>query len=632
MRRLENNVLLTERERERLATWNTTKDDYPQASCTPQLVAAQAAANPDAVAVVAGEQRLSFHELNRRANQVAHHLQDLGVRPDALVGCCVDRSVDLVVALLGILKAGGAYLPLDPTYPRERIAFMLNDARTPVLITQQHMVSRLPQDALLLCLDADAALLEGQSTADPCTTVTVNNLAYVIYTSGSTGWPKGVQITHKSLLNLQFWHRKAFQVTASDRATQLTSPAFDATGWELWPYLCTGASVYFPDEQTRAVPTALRDWLVDQEITITFVPTPLAERIMALEWPQQTSLRLLLTGADTLHKYPSPTLPFTVINNYGPTEATVVATSGVVPAMLDATIMPSIGRPIANTQIYILDEDLKQVPIGETGQLYIGGDGVARGYLNRPELTAERFIPDCFSDEPGMRLYKTGDLARHLQDGQIVFMGRNDHQVKIRGHRIEPDEIAFRLSMHPAIHKSIVVDREDTPGDKRLVAYITPVAGAQITASSLRDALAAQLPDYMIPSAFVVLDEPPLTPNGKVDRAALMAPDATNTLRDGPLITVSTPTEERLAGIVASLLQVEQISIDDNFFLLGGNSLMGAQLIVQAAETFGIDLSLRSLFENPTIRQLAHEIEHRVVSEVEAMSESDLLRLLGEQP
>ena len=623
--------LLTKLERQRLVTWNATQQDYPRDACIPQLMAMQAAATPEAVAVVAGDQMLNYRELNQQANQLAHYLQTLGVGPNVLVGLCLERSLDMVVGLLGILKAGSAYVPLDPTYPPERLSFMLEDAQVPVLVTQQHLVTRLhTQRAQVICLDADAAVLAQQSEADPISTITADDLVYVIYTSGSTGRPKGVQITHNSLLNLVFWHQRAFAVTPSDRATQLTSPAFDATGWELWPYLTIGASIYLPDEDTRATPPLLRDWLVSHGITITFLPTPLAESMIGLEWPSTTSLRFLLTGADTLHHYPSPSLPFALINNYGPTEATVVATCGLVPAIEHADMPPSIGRPIDNTQIYILDEHLRQVSIGELGELYIGGAGVARGYLNRPELTTERFIPNPFSDEPGACLYKTGDLARYLSDGQIAFLGRSDHQIKIRGFRIEPDEIVSMLNGHPAVQMSLVVAREYTPGDKCLVAYIVLAPGAQVTASSLQDTLMTHLPDYMIPAAFVQLEALPLMPNGKVDRVALPAPDVTNTLRDEAIIAPSTPLEEQLAGIVATLLSKEQVGIDDNFFMLGGHSLLATQVILRVAEVFGIELSLRSLFEAPTVRQLAAEIEQRIVVELEAMADEEVQRLLQE--
>jgi len=621
--------LLTEMEQHQIAAWNATQQDYPRDACVPQLVARQAAATPEAVALVAGDQTCTYRELNRRANQLAHYLQTLGVQPGVLVGLCVERSFDMVVGLLGILKAGGAYVPLDPGYPPDRLAFMLSDAQAPVLVTQQRLISRLPSgEARVVLLDTDTAVLAQQSEAEPVLSATASDLAYVIYTSGSTGRPKGVQITHESLLNLLFWHHRAFAVTPSDRATQLTSPAFDATGWELWPYLTAGASVYLLDEESRVVPESCRDFLLSHGISIAFLPTALAESVMALEWPSTTSLRCLLTGADALHHYPSPSLPFTLINNYGPTEATVVATFGRVFPTERVAIPPSIGRPIANTQVYLLDEHLRQVPIGTPGELCIGGAGLAKGYLNQPDLTAEKFIPHPWSSEPGARLYKTGDLARYLPDGQLAFMGRIDHQMKIRGYRIEPDEIMSVLNEHPAIRVSMVIAHEDTPGDKRLVAYVVPVPGAHISAGSLREMLAKRLPDYMVPATFVLLEALPATPNGKVDRAALPAPGATNTLQDAVGALPSTLMQKRLNGIVAPLLGLEQIGIDDNFFLLGGTSLMGTQVIMRVAEAFGVELPLRTLFETPTIRLLSTEIERRIVARLEMMSDDEVLRLL----
>src|SRR3989440_172022 len=550
--------LLTESEQHQLAAWNATQQNYPRNACVPHLVAGEAAATPGAVALGGGHQSLNYSELNQRANQLAHYLQTLGVRPNVLVGLCMERSLDMVVGLLGILKAGGAYVPLDPSYPPDRLAFMVEDAQAPVLIPQQHLVSRLPaQQARVICLDADAAVLAQQSPSDPISAVTADDLVYIIYTSGSTGRPKGVQITHGSLLNLLFWHQRTFKVTAADRATQLTSPAFDATGWELWPYLTMGASIYLLDDDSRVAPALCRDWLVDHAITITFLPTALAEGVMALEWPSTTALRYLLTGADTLHHYPSSSLPFALVNNYGPTEATVVTTYGLVLPTEHADGPPSIGWPIDNMQVYILDEYLRQGPIGEPGELHIGGAGLAKGYLNRPDLTEEKFIPHPFSSEPGTRLYKTGDQARFLPDGQIAFMGRIDHQIKIRGYHIEP--------------------------------------------------------------------------NGKVDRRALPVPDGTNTLHDEVVVEPHTPTEERLVGIVAPLLGLQQISIDDNFFMLGGHSLLGTQVIAHVANAFGVDLSLRSLFSSPTIRQLSAEIERLIVARVEAMSDEEARWLLEQE-
>jgi len=621
--------LLREIEQRQLAEWNATRQNYSQDSWVPQLIALQAAATPDAVALAMGDQILSYRVLNKRANQLARYLQTLGVGPNVLVGCCIERSLELVVGLLGILKAGGAYVPLDPTYPPERLTFMLEDAQVPILVTQQPLAARFPTRGIrTICLDVDAAVLARQSETEPFSGITADDLVYVIYTSGSTGRPKGVQITHKSLLNLVFWHQRAFAVTSADRATQVTSPAFDAAGWELWPYLSIGASIHLPDEQTRASPAQLRDWLVHHGITITFLPTALAEGIMALDWPSTTSLRLLLTGADTLYRYPSPGLPFAVVNNYGPTETTVVATSGRVPPTEHADTPPSIGRPIDNTQIYILDEHLQQVPIGEPGELYIGGTGVGKGYLNRPDLTAEWFIPNPFSSKLGARLYKTGDLARFLPDGQIAFLGRIDHQIKIRGYRIEPDEIVSVLNEHPEVQTSLVVAREDTPGDKYLVAYLVPVPEAHVTTRGLQDALMKHLPNYMIPSAFVRMEALPLTPNGKIDRAALPAPDATNMVRDEVFVAPRTPIEQRLIEMVAPLLGLEQIGIDDNFFLLGGSSLMGTQIVVLVAQAFGIDLPLFTLFEAPTARLLAAEIEQRIIARLETMSDDEVLRLL----
>ena len=612
-----------------LAEWNSTQQDYPQDACVPQLVAAQAAITPDAIAVVAGKQVLSYGELNQRANQLAHYLQILDVGPNVLVGLCMERSLDMVVGLLGILKAGGAYVPLDPVYPSERLAFMLEDAQVAVLVTQQALTTRLPvQGVQVVCLDADAAVLTQQSVAEPTPSATIADLAYVIYTSGSTGRPKGVQITHNSLLNLVFWHRHAFAVTPSDRATQVTSPAFDAIGWELWPYLTIGASVYLIDEDTRAIPALLRDWLEEHQISITFLPTALAESIMALEWPSTTALRFLLTGADTLHHYPSHTLPFALINNYGPTETTVVATSGRILPTMHADHPPSIGRPIANTQIYILDEQLRQIPPGEPGEVYIGGVGLAKGYLNRPELTAERFIPNPWSSEPDARLYKTGDMARYLPDGQIAFLGRRDHQVKIRGFRIELGEIETVLSQHPAVRQAVVLAREDVPGEKYLVAYVVIDQFIPMSVTELQHFLQAQLPDYMIPGVFVRLDALPVTPNGKLDRASLPAPDATNMMQDGAIVAPGTPTEERLAEIVTSLLGLEQVSIDDNFFMLGGHSLLGTQVITRVAETFGVDLSLHMLFKAPTVRLLAAEVEQLIIAKLEALGDDEVLRLL----
>lgn len=606
-----------------------TSDD-PQDRCIQQLFEAQVERTPDALAVVYKDKRLTYSELNRRANRVAHYLRGRGVRPEVLVGICLNRSVETVVGCLGILKAGGAYVPLDPAYPLERLSFLLEDSGVSLLITQQPVVEDLPSNAVeVVSLDCNGPNLEEQPAENCESAATAENLAYVIYTSGSTGRPKGVEITHGSLLNLVRWHQTAFEVTPDDRASLLASVGFDATVWETWPYLSAGASLHLPDEVTRVSPEQLRDWLVNNEITISFLPTVLAERIMDLDWPASTTLRILLTGAETLRHYPSTKLPFRLVNNYGPTECTVVATSGFILPGVCADALPTIGRPIANTQVYILDERLQQVPAGMVGELHIGGAGVARGYLHQPDLTAERFIRDPFSDELSARLYKTGDLARYASNGEIAYLGRIDDQIKIMGYRIEPNEIVAVLDRHPLVQTSVLVAREDTHGEKHLVAYVVLNSESQPSASDLRTFLGNELPEYMVPAVFVQLAALPLTENGKIDRGALPAPDSENTLRDQAFTAPRTIVEERLGTILCSLLELDQVSVHDNFFFLGGHSLLGTQLIAQIRSRFGVEVALRTLFDTPTIAELSSEIERLILARVESMNEDEVQRLLA---
>jgi acyl-coenzyme A synthetase/AMP-(fatty) acid ligase/acyl carrier protein len=454
-------------------------------------------------------------------------------------------------------------------------------------------------------------------------------LAYVIYTSGSTGQPKGVQITHAGLLNLVFWHQRTFQVGPADRATLLANPGFDAAVWELWPYICAGASIHVPDESVRTDAEGLRDWLVRQGITITFVPTVLAELMIALEWPAGTALRAMLTGGDTLHRYPPAGLPFDLINNYGPTECTVVATSGIVPPSGALESQPTIGRPIANTQVFILDERLRPVSVGATGELHVAGKGVARGYLNRAVLTAEKFIPNPFSAAPESRLYKSGDLVRYLPDGQIAYVGRTDDQLKIRGYRIEPGEIVATLARHPSIQASHVMAREDGSAEKYLVAYIVPAAGSRPAPEELRDFLRVHLPEYMVPATFVSLASLPLTSSGKVDRGALPIPNESNLLPSESCAPPETVVQERVAAIVANLLGLQQVGANDNFFMLGGHSLLGTQVISRVREAFGVEPSLHTLFEAPTVAHLSAEIERLLLAQVEVMSEEEAQRSLS---
>lgn len=455
-----------------LVEWNNTQAYYPQDKCIHQLFESIAQQNPDAVALVFGDKKLSYKELNIRSNKLAHYLKKLGVEAEVLVGLCVERSFDMVIGMLGILKAGGAYVPLDPSYPSERLNFMLEDAQVSVLLTHERWLERLENsNSRIICLDKDGEIIAQEIEDNLPSEVAVDNLAYVIYTSGSTGKPKGVQIEHKGLLNLVFWHQRAFTVSPIDRATQIAGVGFDACGWEIWPYLSAGASIYIIDDEIRRSPDHLRDYLISQAITISFLPTPLAEKVLLLDFPKNAALRILLIGGDKLNQYPLADHPFQVVNNYGPTENTVVTTSGHISVKNKNSLAPVIGGAIANTQVYILDKHLQPVPIGVVGELYISGDGLARGYLNHPDLTAECFISHPFSDNSKARLYKTGDLVRYRVDGNIEFLGRLDEQVKIRGYRIELSEIEVVLSQHPAVQQTVVMIHEDKE-EKRLVAYV----------------------------------------------------------------------------------------------------------------------------------------------------------------
>ncbi|AUX33042.1 MULTISPECIES: non-ribosomal peptide synthetase/type I polyketide synthase [Sorangium] len=472
--------LLPERERRRLLVdWNDTGADFPRDQGVLELFEEQAAAAPRAPAVVSDGGSLTYGELDRRANQLARRLIELGVAPDTRVAICAERSPEMVVGILGALKAGAAYLPVDAAIAGERLSFILEDSGAPVLLTQAHLAERLPPFAgAVIRLDADAPALAARDGSRPPACAGPRDLAYAIYTSGSTGRPKGVLVEHRSLMNLVAWHVRRFAVSRDDRATLVASPGFDASVWELWPYLCSGACLFIPGEPLRRSPDELKAWLLARGITVSFLPTPMAEELLRLDWPASAALRYLLTGGDKLRVWPDARLPFEVVNNYGPTEGTVVATSCVVPRARPgggaAAADPSIGRPIDNMRVYLLDPRGELVPVGVPGELYLGGVGIARGYLNRPELDAARFLPDRFSDEPGARMYRTGDRARWLPDGNIEFLGRVDNQVKIRGYRIELGEIEAVLREHPDVEEAVVVAREEPPGNKRLVAYVIP--------------------------------------------------------------------------------------------------------------------------------------------------------------
>ena len=596
----------------------------------PHLIAERAQAAPNALALSAGLETVTYAELDRRSNQIAHHLRALGVGRDKLVGLALQRSPEMIAVALGVLKAGGAYLPLDPTAPAERLSLILEDADLSVLATQPGFDTQLPQGKWqLVDVEKDRSVIVGAPSGPLSVPIAAEDLAYVIYTSGSTGLPKGVEITHGGLRNLAAWHVRAFEVAAADRAAHLAALGFDAAVWEVWPYLGAGASVHITPESVRSHPELLRDWLVAQEITITFLATALAERMLVVDWPPATALRVLLTGADTLHRRPSANLPFKLVNNYGPTEYTVVATSGLVAPAGTTQQIPSIGTPIDNTLALILDERMRPVAQGAVGELCIGGAGLARGYRNRPELTAEKFVA-APGGKHGERLYRTGDLARLLPDGQIEFRGRTDEQVKIRGYRVEPAEVAQVLNQHPAIVASTVVAGEDGEGGRRLLAYVVLGGEAKVTAGALRGFLLERLPAYMIPSVFVHVSALPITSHGKVDRNALPAPDGNNTLTDEAYVAPRTLVEERLGAILATLLRIERVGINDNFFLLGGHSLLGTQLITNISRSFGVELSLLTLFDHPTVAGMAAEIERLVRDKIDAMSAEEVYEALSQ--
>ena len=586
---------------------NNPYQEYPHHKLVAELVSEHARKTPQALALASESQSFTYAELENRANDLANHLQSLGVGPDVLVGICLDRSPEMVVAALAVLRAGGAYLPMDPTHPIARLQFMLGDAQLRVLLTQRQIAERLNSgDCTVVILDEIDA--PSNPREPKAVSLTTDSLAYAIYTSGSTGQAKAVQLTYKGLLNLIDWHRRAFSITSEDRASQVASFGFDAAVWEVWPYLTVGASVHFPNSDTRGSANNLRDWLVQQRITVSFVPTAMAESLIGLDWSTETSLRFLLTGADVLHRYPSDKLPFVLINNYGPTECTVVATSGAVLPQQASDERPTIGRPIDNVQIHILDESGEPVPAGDVGELYIGGSGLARGYLNRPEQTAECFVANRFSELPGERLYRTGDLGRYLPDGQIAFVGRVDEQVKIRGFRIEPNEIVTALNRHPGVSASAVITRADNGAEKRLIAYIVS-SGMQLTRDALQEHLQTYLPDYMVPAVFVEIDSLPLNSSGKLDRTALPAPTSANSLGDHIYVAPRTEVEKRVVAILAELLGLEKVGIDDNFFFLGGHSLLGTQLIARIRNVFDVELSLRTVFDSPTAVELSDTIE-----------------------
>jgi amino acid adenylation domain-containing protein len=598
--------LLTATERQQiLVEWNATQASYPKDACIHELFEAQVERTPDTVAVVCEGAQLTYRELNARANQLAHYLQALGVGPERLVGICVERSLELVVGLLGILKAGGAYVPLDPAYPSERLAFMLADAHIPVLVTQHQLIAGLlVHQARVVCLDTDWARIAQERIEDPPSRVTAQNLAYVIYTSGSTGKPKGVQVVHQGVVNFLEAMRQQPGLTVHDTLLAVTILSFDIAALELYLPLSVGARLVLMSREGAMDGQQLAVQLARSEATVMQATPATWRLLLEAGWPGNQQLNILCGGEALPRELAEQLLDrgSALWNLYGPTETTIWSAvlkveSGEGPV--------AIGPPIANTEIYLLDRHLQPVAVGVPGELYIGGTGLARGYLHRPELTAEKFVPSLYSHEPGARLYRTGDLARYRPDGTLEFLGRMDQQVKVRGFRIELGEIEAALARHPGIAQAVAVAREDSPGDTRLVAYVVPRESAPLTAADLRGFLRLSLPDYMVPASLMMVDALPLTPNGKVDRRALPAPDRTRPELEGTFVAPRTPVEEGVARVWAEVLGLERVGVHDNFFELGGHSLLAIRIMAGIHDIFQVELPLRTLFEEPTVAGLA---------------------------
>ncbi len=597
-------TLLTGDERKLLAEWNDTAAPYPADACIQEVFAQWVRHSPDSVAVALGQESLTYRALNARANQLAHFLRERGVGPETLVGICVERSLEMVVAVLGILKAGGAYLPLDPAYPADRLAFMIEDAGVPVLITQARIEDRIPSLwAQVILIDAEWPAIASQPEDDLASGVTADNLAYVIYTSGSTGKPKGVQVTHRGLCNLAEAHRSLFAPLAGGHVLQFASLSFDASIWEMAMALCCGAALHLGTAESLLPGPALAQELERGEITHVTLPPSALDMLPEAELPALHTL--IVAGescsAELVGRW-SRGRRF--VNAYGPTESTVCATQWVCG---DEAQSPPIGRPLPNTRAYVVDRDLNALPAGVAGELLIGGVNLARGYLQRAALTAERFVPDPLSGERGARLYRTGDLAHYGSDGAMAFIGRGDHQVKVRGHRIELGEIEATLAQAPGVKQSVVVARPDAAGGSSLVAYVVaePAAVEASDAAGLRRHLRERLPEYMIPGIFVHMESLPLTPNGKIDRHALPAPEAAGRPGTRAFRPPRDILEQKLVRIWEEVLDVRPIGVEDDFFLLGGHSLLAVRLMAWIEQQFGKHLPMAMLFKSPTIAQLA---------------------------
>ncbi|MEL6263547.1 MAG: amino acid adenylation domain-containing protein [Cyanobacteria bacterium J06626_6] len=615
-------MLLTPAARQQqLFAWNQTQTDYPRNECVHELFEAQVARQPSAIAATLNQQKITYQQLNQRANQLARYLQTLGAQPGSLIGLYLNRSLEMLVGMLAILKAGGAYVTLDPEYPAERLTFMLEDTQISILLGQASLSQNSPFQSRATLIDLEGALEQNCSFLGsfsynnlPCNT-TPEDLAYVIYTSGSTGRPKGVTIPHRAV-NRLVCQTNYIDIQPSDRVAQVSNASFDAAPFEIWSALLNGAQLVLIDKAVLLSPRAFSAQLREHRVSSLLLTTALFNQVASVRPETFSGLRYLLFGGEAADpKWVRTVLekgkPQRLIHAYGPAENTTISTCYEVTAVSEADTTVPIGTPIANTQVYILSDRLEPVPMGVVGELYVGGDGLARGYLNRPELTAERFVHHPFSAAPNARLYKTGDLARYLADGEIEFIGRKDHQVKIRGFRIELGEIGTVLAQHPLVGDELIVVQDLPNGEKRLVAYVTP-REASPSSRDLRQFLQTRLPGYMVPSAFTVLDRFPLTPNGKVDRQALPEPAEGLLANKGDFVAPRTKTEKQLGQIWCELLHLDAVGLRDSFFELGGHSLLATRLSSQIQDVFAVEIPLKTVFESPTLEELSMVVEEAI--------------------
>ena len=643
--RLSELPILTEAEREQLRQSNQTATEYGRDECLHRIVELQVAQQPDVVAVIDGQRKITYAELNERANQLAHYLRRKGVGLEVRVGVLLERSLEFDVALLAILKAGGTYVPLDAAYPKQRLQFMLEDAGVNLLLTDEDHAAAATDAAEIIYLD-DAETFAGQSPENPENISKADDLAYVMYTSGSTGQPKGVAVTHRAI-NRLVRNTNYVEFTSTDRVGQGSNVSFDAATFEIWGALLHGGTLIVLPKETVLSPLELKREIAKQKISFMFLTTALFNQ-MAQSVPEAfASLRYLVFGgeasdAQAVKRVIERGKPQHLVNGYGPTEGTTFTTAYEVSEVATGLRTLPIGRALSNTEVWVLDRQQQLVPAGIAGELYIGGDGIAREYLRRPDLTAETFVPHPFSTEPGARLYRTGDLVRYLGDGNLDFLKRMDHQVKVRGFRVELGEIEAALNQYWAISESVVINRDDFTGGTRLIAYIVPEEGVEPTSAELYAFLKEKIPSYMIPSIFVTIKEVPLTPNGKVNRSELPLPEFSEADANRNFVPPRNALEETLATIWRETLGLPQVGVESNFFDLGGHSLLATRVVSQIRERFGIELPLRVMFESPTIAGLAQHLDtvqtkdtqlQRILSmleNVENISEEEVTALLAQ--